>query len=313
MADGRFTEVVASSRRILDDNAKTFALAGKLLPPAVLDDAAVVYAMCRVIDDAVDEAADAEAARQAIDALTAELSGEAQRRPLVACFVETCERLNIPFVAAAELAKGVASDVLAAPVRMTSDRELLRYCYRVAGTVGLMMSGVLGVSDPKAAAHAIDLGVGMQLTNICRDVLEDARNDRVYLPTDRLARYGATPGDVIERPHAVFCQLATHKVVEDLLVMADRYYESGRAGLRYIPPTRRAAIAGAGAAYRRIGDVVRSRAFDVGQGRAVVSLMDKLLQVVGSATVASIAGFTPEPDHDEGLHIHLAGLPGAAV
>ena len=95
-----------------------------------------------------------------------------------------------------ELLLGMISDLDV--VRLQSDSELVRYCYRAAGTVGLMMCSVLGVRDLRALRHAIDLGIAMQLTNIARDVREDAEASRVYLPAERLSEYGVAPEDLVD-------------------------------------------------------------------------------------------------------------------
>jgi phytoene/squalene synthetase len=174
----------------LATHARTFHFASRFLPRRNRDAAAVVYAVCRAIDDAVDEAPGPDAALAALDGLRAELAGRACARPLIGAFLRVASERRLPLEAVTELIAGVAGDV--GPVTMPDDRSLLRYCYRVAGTVGLLMCGVLDVDAEAAAPHAIDLGIGMQLTNICRDVLEDGLRDRVYLPASRLAAAGAS-------------------------------------------------------------------------------------------------------------------------
>ncbi|MCB9730106.1 MAG: phytoene/squalene synthase family protein [Deltaproteobacteria bacterium] len=298
--------VIAEARGVLARHARTFRLAGRLLPAARLDDAAVVYAFCRLVDDAVDEAADARHARSALAGLRAELSGASPARPIVAAYAEVAARCGIPAEAAHELFEGMASDL--GPVRIPDEAALLRYAYRVAGTVGLMMSGVLGVRDPVARPFAIDLGVAMQLTNIARDVAEDAARDRVYLPADRLAAAGVRTESVLDGS-ADRDRLG--RVVRELLALADRYYRSGQDGLRYIPLAPRPAIAAAGSVYRAIGLEILRHDADVLSGRAVVPGRARLAWLCRAAATAPLRGLFRAPRHDATLHRALAGLPGA--
>jgi phytoene synthase len=304
--DAERAAVIASARAVLSEHARTFRLAGRLLPRRRLDDAAVVYAFCRLVDDTVDDASDPTSAGVALGTLRAELTGAAPARPIVDAYLEVCERCQIPTEAALELFAGVAADL--GLVLLPSQSELLRYAYRVAGTVGLMMSGVLGVTDPVARPFAIDLGIGMQLTNIARDVAEDARLGRVYLPADWLAAAGLRPADVLAGG-ADAERLGL--VVRDLLSLADRYYASGQAGLRYIPLGPRPAIAAAGAVYRAIGLEILRRRANVTAGRAVVPTASKLAWLCRAAALSPLRSIPRATLHDAALHSALAGLPGA--
>ena len=300
-------QVVLQSRDILSTHARSFRWASWFLPSDRRDDAAVVYAWCRLADDAVDEAVSAEAATDAVILLTAELTGEREPRPIPAAFLEVCRRRGISVEPALELLKGCRSDL--GDVRLESDEELLRYCYRVAGTVGLMMCGVLGVTERAAAAHAVDLGVGMQLTNICRDVLEDAQRGRTYLPASRLRAVGVTPESLLRGdadPEAVA------SVVRDLLALAERYYESGDLGMRFIPARSRVAILVAARVYRAIGAVLLQRGGDALSGRVWVGVPGKLFESARALAACLRLAVSRHTAHDTQLHTALAGLPGCA-
>jgi phytoene synthase len=193
----------------------------------------------------------------------------------------------------------------------SDDDELLRYCYRVASTVGLMMCAVLGVREPSAFPHAVDLGVAMQLTNICRDVREDARMGRVYLPASRLEAAGLTPDDLLQDR---VDREALARVVADLLHLADRYYASADAGMRWIPARARTAIVVASRVYRAIGVKLRRRGCDAWSGRTVVGGVEKvgwLAAALAASVGPTIAGWGPPARHVASLHGSLAGLPGA--
>lgn len=300
--------LLEASRASLARHAHTFHLAARLLPAAVRDDAALVYAFCREVDDTADEATDAGAAAAALDRLRAEVLGDAPARPLVAGLREAAERLELPLRSAAELIDGVTSDL--GPVRVADDEGLLRYCYRVAGTVGLMMCAVLRVNSREARPHAVDLGIGMQLTNICRDVAEDARRGRVYLPADRLRRAGVDPEALVAGAAA---PRAVAGVVSDVLAVADLYYASADDGMRDLPPRVRPAILVASRVYRAIGVRLRSRGCDALAGRTVVPAPDKALwgtRALAACLRPEIRGAGARRTHDSTLHASLRGMPG---
>lgn len=299
------TDVVTTSRATMATHARSFSWAGAFLPAHARDDAAIVYAFCRLVDDLADEAPDPETAAIDLASLRAELTGQAPQRPLVATVVPLFERRGVTLQPAIELMNGVCSDL--EPVRVCNDEELLRYCYRVASTVGLMMCGVLNVTHPTALRHAVDLGVAMQLTNICRDVLEDAKNDRVYLPADRLKRAGTSTEALLS---GEFDHEATAIVVLDLLDLADRYYASADQGMRYIPLRSRFAIVVASRVYRAIGVKLRNSGGDALQGRTIVGRGTKVLESAAAIARTLRLSLGQPQSHDRSLHLSLVGLPG---
>jgi phytoene synthase len=251
------------ARRILAHHSKSFAFAGRLLPAWCRDDAAALYAWCRRCDDAVDGPRDAVARAMAVGELGAELArifgAGVESDPVLAGFQEVVRRCAIPRRYAEDLVDGMAMDV--GTVRYRTFDELLLYCYRVAGTVGLMMAHIMKVRDPSALRRAADLGIAMQLTNICRDVAEDAARDRIYLPADVLEacrRPGDPDGEV-------------SRAVSELLRRADDFYASADAGLPALPVRCAIGIRAARLIYAEIGRVIARRHFDVRAGRAVVS------------------------------------------
>ena len=183
----------AAARAITREHARTFYFASHVLGPSVQRDAYAVYACCRSIDDAVDRAAArGEAVRPEVAGEILERAygagGERAGEEWMPAFRETAIRKKIRKKWFEDLAVGVAGD--AGPVDLQSWEELDLYCYRVAGTVGLMMMRVFGLEDESAEPRALDLGRGMQLTNILRDVAEDAAAGRIYLPARERAEYG---------------------------------------------------------------------------------------------------------------------------
>jgi len=251
------------ARRILAQHSKSFAFAGRLLPAWCRDDAAALYAWCRRCDDAVDGPRDARARAMAVEQLRAELArihgAGVESDPVLAGFQDVVRRHAIPRRYAEDLLDGMAMDVGA--VRYQSFDELLLYCYRAAGTVGLMMARIMGVRDSSALRRAADLGIAMQLTNICRDVAEDGERDRIYLPAEVLeaCRRRGDPGGELGR------------AVAELLRRADDFYASADAGLPALPVRCAIGIRAARLIYADIGRVIARRHFDVRAGRAVVS------------------------------------------
>lgn len=286
------------SLAVLARHGRTFRLAGRLLPRAMLSDAAALYAFCRAVDDLADLSPDAGAARAELLALHKALLRHTPDTPLAARFAVLRRAAGVCPNAAAALVATVLTDLGA--VRMADEAALLRYAYGVAGTVGLMMCPVLGAHDPRAVAHAIDLGVAMQLTNIARDVAEDAAQGRLYLPAAWLPP-GLAPSGVLDVPGPVF------QAVQQVLALADRRFRSAELGYRHLPPRVRPAIRAAARLYEEIGlRVLRRGPGYLAAGRCVVPLPRKLMLLAGC-----LAAGLPHGPHDEVLHAAFHGLPGA--
>jgi phytoene synthase len=194
-------------------------------------------------------------------------------------------------------------------VRMESWDDLVRYAYGVASTVGLMMCSVLGVREPAALPFAVDLGIAMQLTNISRDVVDDARNDRIYLPLEMLG-IDVEPYHILSAEPNIRRRVANAR--EQLLDRAARYYRSADKGMRFIPFRARLAVTTAARIYEAIGPKIRAES--AWGSRAFVRDSEKMWRTmcaVGSVLCNPIywnAG--RQPDHDLKLHKALKGLPG---
>lgn len=281
-------DLVRHCRASLEEHSKSFALAGRLLPREASDRAAVVYAWCRRADDAVDRAAPGEAdaaVGMLFDELAAIYAGKPQEIPECAAFQEAVEIAGIPRSYPGELLEGMAMDTRVSSY--ATMEELLQYCFRVAGTVGLMMCHVMGLRDASALRRAAHLGIAMQLTNICRDVVEDWELGRLYLPADRLAMHGAPRlADRLGEPFPSASKDAVAATVRELLADADRYYRSGDAGLVALSWRCSFAIRAAREIYSAIGKILLRRDCDVTLGRAIVPLHRKLVLAAGAGTRA---------------------------
>ncbi|HEX2658643.1 MAG TPA: phytoene/squalene synthase family protein [Polyangia bacterium] len=259
--DGALAARQVMARQILATHSKSFWWASLLLPEGCRRDAAALYAWCRRCDDAADLPQDPEVARRAVTRLRAELDavyrGEQLADPVLVGFAEVIHRHQIPYQHPSDLIDGMAMDL--GPVRYQTFEQLVPYCYRVAGTVGLMMAHLMGVRDAATLSHASDLGIAMQLTNICRDVVEDAGRDRVYVPQELCGTEGPTTDAVAE-----------------LLRRAESYYRSGERGLPALPWRCAVAVRAARLIYGDIGVQLARRGFDFRAGRVVVPRRRKL-------------------------------------
>ena len=284
---GESDPTVAACRAIMARHAKSFSFAARLLAPDVRDETAVVYAYLRRVDDAIDEATDAERPR-ALERLRRELDGiyEGGDLPSVpAAFRTIARRRSIPRLYLDELLAGMQMD--AEGHRYASDEDLLRYCHRAAGVVGLLMCHVFGVRDDAALVRAAHLGWAMQLTNICRDVAEDWGMGRRYLPADRYRALGvpapepSAPPNPPERFPADRLE-ATRAVVRDLLEEARGLYASGSQGFDALPWRASLAVNAAARLYAAIGDRLAAQRFDPTAGRAYVPTAAKARLALGA-------------------------------
>lgn len=257
---------LAACRAQLANGSRTFLAASLLLPRAVRGPACALYAFCRLADDAVDGGDDPHAAAQMLRGRLDRLyRGDpwpvAADRALAAVVV----RFGIPQALPAALIEGFEWD--AAGRRYDTLAELEDYAARVAGTVGAMMALLMGARDEAALARACDLGVAMQLSNIARDVGEDARAGRLYLPRRWLHEAGIDPEAWLAAP-SFDTRLAA--VLARLLAHADVLYARAGAGVACLPLACRPSINAARFLYAAIGHEVARRGFDSVSARAVV-------------------------------------------
>jgi phytoene synthase len=271
---------IEACRGLLCGGSKSFDAAAKLLPRAVRDPAVALYAFCREADDRIDEGhGGLEWLRERV-ALVYE--GRPLPLPADRALARIVERFAIPRALPEALLEGFAWDL---ERRRYSDlSELCGYAVRVAGSVGAMMAVMMGVRDPARLAAAVNLGVAMQLSNIARDVGEDARNGRIYLPLNWLAEAGVDPEAFLAAPtHSV----ALGSVVAGLLEAAELFYHRAAPGIARLPIGCRFGIGAAALLYAEIGREVARRNLDAVSGRAVVPGARKL-----KALAAGLAGMT---------------------
>jgi phytoene synthase len=303
---GVSTQAMAS----LSANGKTFYWASFFLGKDKAALAALLYSGCRQLDDIADNnSRDKEAIRRTLTTIQLEISqaNTADIHSVSALFRHLIGAHGVDTAAVMSLIDGMIQDT--SRVELSDQQALDRYCYRVAGTVGIMMCSVLGVRDVEALPFAIDLGIAMQLTNISRDVLEDAGIGRRYLPVDIPVE--SLAGASVDTREQVA------RVIDLQLERAERFYESGIAGLTYLPRGSRIAIYLAAILYRAIGRQLRQHGCQWWRGRTVISTQQKLLMTLSALPVLCLLPFkarpTPDKAHDRRLHVHLDGMPYADI
>lgn len=290
-------------------NGKSFYWASKFLGAQMGDNAARLYAFCRLLDDMADGGIPDGPARLA--RIHADLTqNQSSTDPAFASFQSFMRDMNFSKNVLTALIDGLLQDS-ANKVCLGSEKDLVIYAYRVAGTVGLLMCEVLNCADENAKAYAIDLGIGMQLTNIARDVLEDANMGRRYIPGEWVS--GLPPEAIRAAADAPDEPAAQHvrKAVKRLLILADQFYISGARGYRFLPWRAHLAIAVAGRVYRQIGVQLANHEYAWHQGRQVTSKASKLrCSLIAVSTL--LTRVLPKPrSHNQALHVHLQGLPHA--
>ncbi|MEM6328865.1 MAG: phytoene/squalene synthase family protein [Planctomycetota bacterium] len=251
-------------------HSKSFSLACRLLPAQTRPDVERLYAWCRWCDDGVDAAASPRAADAFIHLATRDLRRLATGREPHAVesrwLGEVMQRRPLSIEAADALLTGMRFDLT--PASGLDEQSLLRYCFRAAGSVGVLMCPVLGMTDRRYTPHAAALGIGMQLTNIARDVAEDWSRGRCYLPLEWTG--GLRPGG--DEPE----ERGVRDGVRRVLDLADDFYAAGEAGLAALGRRPRVAVRAASRFYHAIGAKIRRADYRVLAGRTRVSLAEKL-------------------------------------
>ena len=269
-------------REITRRHAKSFYFSSHALPAGKRREAYAVYAFCRHVDDEVDRAPDAAAVAAALDRqrtlLDALEAGNFGGLAWAPAFVATWRKAAIPRAYFDDLLVGMTLDRGA--VRIANWAELDRYCYHVAGVVGLVMTHVFTPErDPELFARARDLGTAMQLTNILRDVGEDLRLDRIYLPSSELAEYEVAEADLrAGRVTGNFRALMKFQIAR-----ARAYYRSSEPGIVRLPAdgTRRTAWMMADIYGAILGEIEKA-GYQVFDRRAKTSLARKCALALGA-------------------------------
>ena len=268
-------QAYAFCRRLTARHSKSFYFASALLPAEKRQAVRALYAFCRISDDIVDQSAhdpggQLERWRQKI--LTAKPDGD---DPVALAWADTCDQYQIPQRYAEQLIEGVARDL--DQVRYDTFADLTTYAYGVASTVGLMSMHIIGFAGAEAISYAVKLGVALQLTNILRDVGEDWRNGRLYLPREELDAFGISD-------HQIAAGRVTPHWREFMRYQIERnrqLYQEAMPGIALLHPAGRLAITAAARLYQAILEDIERHDYDVFNRRAYISGRSKLSRLPG--------------------------------
>ncbi|AHM03514.1 Phytoene synthase [Roseibacterium elongatum DSM 19469] len=277
-------------REAIREGSYSFHAASKLLPERVRDPALALYAFCRLADDEVDFGVHKPAAVLDLrDRLDLAYAGTPRNAPADRAFAAIIEEFDMPRALPEALLEGLAWDGIERRYATLSD--LRSYSARVASAVGAMMCVLMRVRDEHALARACDLGVAMQLTNIARDVGEDARARRLYLPTDWLKDAGMDEEQFFDDPRPT---PEVRRMVKRLLAEANRLYMRSEPGVGRLPLTSRPGIFAARHCYDAIGRKLARRGYDSVSQRVCTTGRHKLGLLGLSLVRAAWVSITPE-------------------
>ncbi|MWJ28613.1 phytoene/squalene synthase family protein [Halomonas sp. ZH2S] len=280
--------------------SKSFATAAKLFDPATRRSALMLYAWCRHCDDVIDDQQLGFRAQETTDESSEtrlnELrhlthrayAGEPMQSPAFAAFQEVALGHGIPERYPLAHLDGFAMDV--AQRRYVTLDDTLSYCYHVAGVVGIMMAWIMGAKNEAALDRACDLGLAFQLTNIARDIIEDAQIGRCYLPAQWLEQAGIPRQEMTAPRH----REALAGLARQLIDLAEPYYDSARGGLTALPPRCAWAIATARGVYREIGIKVKAHGARAWDARISTGKADKA-RLLGQGLAQSMASRWQRP------------------
>lgn len=260
-------------RELTKTASKTFYMASLFLGPEKRRAIWAIYAFCRTADDVVDQNTPAAARLATIDELERKLIAAVHGyavEPNFVAYHDATKNFDVPLEPALDLLRGLRMDITIR--RYPTYESLLDYCYHVASTIGLLVAPVLGYSNG-ALEYAVALGRAMQLTNILRDIGEDARMGRIYLPSEDLARFGYCESNVFE------------EVIDDSFVALMQFqiarvrklYASAEPGIDLLSPESRYTVRLALALYSRILRAIELNRYDVFGKRAYVPFRSKVL------------------------------------
>ena len=250
-----------TTKNYLSIYAKSFNWSGFFLPKEIYNKCSVLYDFCRTIDNIADQNVELEIRKKELEEFKKKFEQRYKNDSVIKSMWNLMDEKNISKKIVDDLFDGVSSD-LKKEVKIKSEKELLIYSYRVAGTVGLMMAKIFGVQKKESLKRAIDLGIAMQLTNIARDVMEDAKKNRTYL---------------IKESNNTFLD------IKNTILKADTFYNSSCEGIRDIPINCRFSIIVARRVYRQIGKKILEKK-DLSNyqkaGKIYVSDFGKIIQTI---------------------------------
>ena len=249
----------------IKSEGKSFYWASFFLPKKNRIAASRLYSICRYLDDVADNSK-LDTSSQIKNIFNQIKENESSEINIF------FKKNNINLGILKDLIDGLISDQQ--NVRVTDEKELIDYSYKVAGTVGLMMLPIINTKDADARKHAIDLGIAMQLTNIARDVYEDAKMNRLYLPKEWLGQVSTS--DLIDNKLDDQKKKLIELSIKNLIELSDKFYANGFSGMKFIPLRTRLAIFFAAKIYKGIGEKIKSGGYVYKLERIYLNKLEKL-------------------------------------
>ena len=249
----------------IKSEGKSFYWASFFLPKKNRIAASRLYSICRYLDDVADNSK-LDTSSQIKNIFNQIKENESSEINIF------FKKNNINLGILKDLIDGLISDQQ--NVRITDEKELIDYSYKVAGTVGLMMLPIINTKDAEARKHAIDLGIAMQLTNIARDVYEDAKMNRLYLPKEWLGQVSVS--DLIDNKLDDQKKRLIELSIKNLIELSDKFYANGFSGMKFIPLRTRLAIFFAAKIYKGIGEKIKSGGYVYKLERIYLNKLEKL-------------------------------------
>ena len=275
-----------NTKNYLSIYAKSFYWSGFFLPKRIYFKCSILYDFCRTIDNIADQNVDLQKKKIELEEFKKKFETKDKSDSVIKNMWDLMDERNISKKIVDDLFDGVNSD-LKKEVKIKTEKELLIYSYRVAGTVGLMMAKIFGVKNRESLKRAIDLGIAMQLTNIARDVFEDEKKNRTYL---------------IKSSNDIFLD------IKNTILKANTFYDSSFEGIKDIPLTSRFSIVVARRVYRHIGKkILETKDISNYQkaGKIYVSNFGKIIQTILSLLDLIKLFFIKPKDYEKKIEYNL--------
>lgn len=293
-----------NNREILKENGKSFYWAGRLLPKRYLTRCAELYSFCRKLDDIADEKTNSNnliKLKNILNLIKKEEYNKLKNHNIT--FPDYLKKSSLAKSKIIDLIDGLIFDQKL--VRIKSEKELILYCYKVAGTVGVLMCIALDCNEKKSYNFAIDLGIAMQLTNIIRDIKEDAEINRRYLPGKFVKNL--TPKQIINISQNIKHNdhFILKNAIKKILDLSNLYYKSGNDGLFFLKFKIRIVIAIASNIYRQIGVKLKNKNYNWYEGRIFTTIFEKFKITIKTLIDMSLLFRIKTPKHNLNLHKYL--------
>ena len=282
-------------------HSKSFSWATKLFNKKQGSEIAILYFLCRSLDDIADKQSEGKK-QKLLNFYEMVENRDYSLDTSLTKFIEVYNYLDLDRTIVLQFVEGLIEDQ--EEVAVLDEEDLLNYCYKVAGTVGTLMCPLLGCKNTNAYRFAVDLGIGMQLTNIARDVMEDSLLDRRYLPGQWLNHLTAKKIRVASKKPESNDYKMIQSAIGKTLDLANQYYASGRQGFYYLPFRSKIAVSAATTIYQNIGDKIRKRKINWEQPRVFTSSTNKFFSTLPSL-ISGIKKSEVEHTHKNILHQHL--------